>query len=375
MGKVPASFPLPTLLSQALVAHTIELDNEAEHRLAHRTTRHEGAGAGRSGPWLVSFALWANVLQYLDGDDVTVAALRARARTNRLLLNGLQRWGYVTLTPPEGQPLRKPPQDDATVRARRAGLRAREVWSPLPAIIDDRWQERLGAPAFDPLDRALRAVFDALSIDPPAYLPVIHPTQGGKVDEPHPRDVTAGARPALPARGSVSPLLSGVLFAFTLDFEAESRISLAISANTLRVLDAAGTRPGDLPRLTGVSPEGNAMCAGWLERHGCAVAVPDTMARRGKVVRLTPKGEKAQQKYRRLLRATEDSWRTRFGAATIEDLRAALEDVVGDGTLGASPLARGLTPHPDNWRARVRRPETLPHHPMVLHRGGYPDGS
>jgi DNA-binding MarR family transcriptional regulator len=375
MGKVPASFPLPTLLSQALVAHTIELDNEAEHRLAHRTTRHEGAGAGRSGPWLVSFALWANVLQYLDGDDVTVAALRARARTNRLLLNGLQRWGYVTLTPPEGQPLRKPPQDDATVHARRAGLRAREVWSPLPAIIDDRWQERLGAPAFDPLDRALRAVFDALSIDPPAYLPVIHPTQGGKVDEPHPRDVTAGARPALPARGSVSPLLSGVLFAFTLDFEAESRISLAISANTLRVLDAAGTRPGDLPRLTGVSPEGNAMCAGWLERHGCAVAVPDTTARRGKVVRLTPKGEKAQQKYRRLLRATEDSWRTRFGAATIDDLRAALEDVVGDGTLGASPLARGLTPHPDNWRARVRRPETLPHHPMVLHRGGYPDGS
>jgi DNA-binding MarR family transcriptional regulator len=375
MGKVPASFPLPTLLSQALVAHTIELDNEAEHRLAHRTTRHEGAGAGRSGPWLVSFALWANVLQYLDGDDVTVAALRARARTNRLLLNGLQRWGYVTLTPPEGQPLRKPPQDDATVRARRAGLRAREVWSPLPAIIDDRWQERLGAPAFDPLDRALRAVFDALSIDPPAYLPVIHPTQGGKVDEPRPRDVTAGARPKLPARGSVSPLLSGVLFAFTLDFEAESRISLAISANTLRVLDAAGTRPGDLPRLTGVSPEGNAMCAGWLERHGCAVAVPDTTARRGKVVRLTPKGEKAQQKYRRLLRATEDSWRTRFGAATIDDLRAALEDVVGDGTLGASPLARGLTPHPDNWRARVRRPETLPHHPMVLHRGGYPDGS
>jgi DNA-binding MarR family transcriptional regulator len=375
MGKVSASFPLPTLLSQALVAHTIELDNEAEHRLAHRTTRHEGAGAGRSGPWLVSFALWANVLQYLDGDDVTVAALRARARTNRLLLNGLRRWGYVTLTPPEGQPLRKPLQDDATVRARRAGLRAREVWSPLPAIIDDRWQERLGAPAFDPLDRALRAVFDALSIDPPAYLPVIHPTQGGKVDEPRPRDITAGARPALPARGSLSPLLSGVLLAFTVDFEAESRISLAISANTLRVLDAAGTRPSDLPRLTGVSPEGNAMCAGWLERHGCAVAVPDTTARRGKVVRLTPKGEKAQQKYRRLLRATEDSWRTRFGAATIDDLRAALENVVGDGTLEASPLARGLTPHPDNWRARVRRPETLPHHPMVLHRGGYPDGS
>jgi DNA-binding MarR family transcriptional regulator len=362
-------------LSQALVAHTIELDNEAEHRLPHRTTRHEGADAGRGGPWLVSFALWANVLQYLDADDVTVAALRRRARTNRLLLNGLHRWGYITLTPPPGQPLRRPPQDDATVRARRAGLRAREVWSPLPAIIDDRWQRRLGAPAFDRLDRALRAVFDALSIDPPAYLPVIHPTQGGKVDEPRPRDVTAGAHASLPASGSLSPLLSGVLLAFTVDFEADARISLPISANTLRVLDDSGMRLGEVQRLTGVSPEGNAMCAGWLERHGCAVAAPDTTARRGKVIRLTPKGEKAQQKYRRLLGATEDSWRTRFGASALDNLRAALEDVVGDGTFEASPLALGLVPHPDNWRARVRRPEVLPHHPMVLHRGGYPDGS
>ena len=117
------------------------------------------------------------------------------------------------------------------------------------------------------------------------------------------------------------------------------------------------------------------MSVGWLERHGCAVAEPDTTARRGKVVRLTPKGEKAQQKYRRLLRATEESWRTRFGADAIDDLRAALEDVVGDGTFETSPLAPGLVPHPDSWRARVRRPEILPHHPMVLHRGAYPDGS
>jgi hypothetical protein len=29
---------LPTVLSQVLVARTIELDNEAEHRLTHRTS-------------------------------------------------------------------------------------------------------------------------------------------------------------------------------------------------------------------------------------------------------------------------------------------------------------------------------------------------
>jgi hypothetical protein len=29
----------------------------------------------------------------------------------------------------------------------------------------------------------------------------------------------------------------------------------------------------------------------------------------------------------------------------------------------------------DGWRAKVRRPTTLPHYRMVLHRGGFPDGS
>ena len=70
---MPPARPLPTLLSQALVAHTVELDNEAEHRLPHRTTRHDDPDAEPSGPWLVSFALWANVLQYLDEDGTTVA--------------------------------------------------------------------------------------------------------------------------------------------------------------------------------------------------------------------------------------------------------------------------------------------------------------
>jgi hypothetical protein len=34
-----------------------------------------------------------------------------------------------------------------------------------------------------------------------------------------------------------------------------------------------------------------------------------------------------------------------------------------------------MRPYPGNWRLQVRPPVTLPHYPMVLHRGGYPDGS
>jgi hypothetical protein len=60
---------------------------------------------------------------------------------------------------------------------------------------------------------------------------------------------------------------------------------------------------------------------------------------------------------------------------TISTLRKSLEPLVGDGTAEHSPLFKGIEPYPDGWRASVRKPETLPHYPMVLHRGGYPDGS
>jgi hypothetical protein len=38
-------------------------------------------------------------------------------------------------------------------------------------------------------------------------------------------------------------------------------------------------------------------------------------------------------------------------------------------------LAAGLEPPPGGWRAPLRSPATLPHYPMVPHRGGFPDGS
>ncbi len=65
----------------------------------------------------------------------------------------------------------------------------------------------------------------------------------------------------------------------------------------------------------------------------------------------------------------EDGWRTRFGHDNIRALRELLERMAGE------PLFRGLQPYPDGWRSSVRKPHTLPHFPMVLHRGGFPDGS
>src|SRR5207302_2159147 len=57
----PASaLPLSTLLSQALVAFTIELDNDFELQMPHVTTMGMKAGRSADGPWLVSFVMWAN---------------------------------------------------------------------------------------------------------------------------------------------------------------------------------------------------------------------------------------------------------------------------------------------------------------------------
>jgi DNA-binding MarR family transcriptional regulator len=203
---------------------------------------------------------------------------------------------------------------------------------------------------------------------------VVHPSQNGKarisalpawVDE-----ATGGA-----GSRDLSVLLSRVLLAFTLDFESQSKLSLPISANALRVLDESGIRKRDLPRLAGVSREALDMSVGFLARHGCAVVEPDPSTGRGKVVPPTSKGGQAQAKYRRILTSTEESWPKRFGGETIRSLRDALEPLVGDGTAPGSPLFGGLVPYADGWRASVRAPDLLPHYPMVLHRGGYPDGS
>jgi DNA-binding MarR family transcriptional regulator len=352
------------------VAYTVEFDNQAELALPHHTTdAHE---SHQDTPWLVSYVCWANVLQYVGPDGLTVAALREEARTTRLLLEGLRRWRYVRVIPAEGRALTKPIAASTLIRTTRHSRQSQEVWRALPAVMDERWRTRLGGDTVERLHRALAAVFVRLPIDPPAFLPVVYPTQNGRAEVAPP-----GPPSHAPGGGTADlvTLLGGVLLAFTLDFETESRLALAISANTLRVLSADPTRLRDLPRLTGVSKEANAMCAGFLVRRDCAVIEPDPAATRGKVIRLTDKGVKARANAARNLAATEARWRTTFGASALDALRAALEPLVGDATLASSPLAAGLTPQPGNWRSKVRTPETLPHYPMVLHRGGFPDGS
>src|SRR5712671_4534594 len=102
---------LSALLSQALVAFTIEFDNEAEHRLPHRTTSFGASGHG-DGAWLVSLVMWENCMRFVTEEPITVGELETPSRTGTNL-DGMRRWGYLTIDGSTGKIHRGRPGPDA----------------------------------------------------------------------------------------------------------------------------------------------------------------------------------------------------------------------------------------------------------------------
>lgn len=361
--------PLATLLSQALVAYTIEFDNEFERRSPHRTTLLGQAGGG--GPWLVSMVMWFNCLRHVGETPITVAELVRRART-RTNVAGMHRWRYIDVEATPDSRRANPPDEALLVRATRRGRRSQRVLRPLARDIETRWEGRWGIDQMDALRLALRAVVSRIDLDLPDCLPIIHiglwsaaPERPGfshRVDAPD--DVATLALPSLLARA---------LLTLAVDFESRSKVSLAIHADLLRVLSAEPTRVRDLPRLTGISKEAISMAMGVAVQQGLAVMEPNPDGKAGKAARLTPRGIASQEAHTRLLVHVEEEYVSRYGAGVTGALRDSLETLGGD-TRG-SRLLQGIPPFPEGWRARMPKAETLPHFPMVLHRGGYPDGS
>jgi DNA-binding MarR family transcriptional regulator len=366
--------PLSALLSHVLVAFTIEFDNEAEQQLQHRTTRHGSTGGSVHAPWLVSMVMWLNCMQFLDDSEgITIRELERRART-KTNLAGMQRWGYIAVETGSTQTGWKRPHLDLIIRPTSAGRKAQEVWRPLFGVIEERWRKRFGPDEVDRLRESLWQVLIQFDVELPDCLPILKYglfSQGSESEQPAPFERRCQSRASLPLPAA----LSKVLLALALEFERESELSLAISANVLRVLNQTGVRVQDLPSLTGVSKESIQMAMGILRKKGIAVIDPNPAKSRATIARLTAKGRLAQDAYQQRLQSVEQRWRSRFGEVPIERLRGSLESWVGQPTAELSPLFRGLDPCPNGWRASVPRPRTLPYFPMVLHRGGFPDGS
>jgi DNA-binding MarR family transcriptional regulator len=285
-------------------------------------------------------------------------------------LSGMERWGYITTGPDSADTRQKPPRASWVIRATSKGRKAREVWMPLFGAIEERWQARFGKEQIERLRESLSSLIDRMDADLPDCLPILGYGLFSRAPDLKRRARAAQEDGPL----NLSALLSRLLLAFAIEFESESELSLAICANIVRVLDENGVRVRDLPILSGVSKEAVSTALGFLGKKRLAVVEPEQAASRVKVVRLTARGLMAQDAYRKRVANIEDQWRARFGNDTIGKLRKLLEGLLGD--TGEQPLLlRGLEPYPDGWRAAVGKPSTLPHYPMVLHRGGFPDGS
>lgn len=330
------SLPLSSLLGRALVAFTIELDNEWERRMPrYKTTEFGGRGV-----WGVSLRQYANFMRYLPEDGLAVTELTCAARAEPQL-DGMRRWGYVTLEP------------GRRVRPSRRGLRAQEVWRPLPEEIERRWRDRFGAAVVGGLRAALQPLAEPLRPTLPDWITHHH---GGYVRPP----VDPCPPPAPP---ELHALLSLPLHELALRYERESGASLQFTANVLRPLGVAegeGVALTELPRLSGVASPALQTAVGILAERGFV----ELGSGRGRRVTLTGKGAAEVSLFGELPFELEAG----LGAAGAA-VRAPLERLLASG----GSLWPALDPPPESWRSSAPRPEVLPHHPHPR-QGGHPDG-
>lgn len=341
---------LSTLLSQVLVAYTIEVDGDFEAVMPHRTALTRAARAPAQGPWLTSLAMWANFLRYVPEGGIAVGELSVRAGIRKLETAGMTRWGYVTL-------------EDGMLRPTRAGAAAARLWAPIEKRVESRWRARLGDNALGTLRSAIAgSVGDIRSVGPD-YLPVVGYGLWTAEQLRADRDPTEQS-------DSLSAVLSRALTVIAVGFERESSVSLALAANVLRVLDADGTPVSDVATSAGVAKEITQVSLGYLEKRGLIVMQGSG---RAKIAMVSDAGSAAQEVTERRLGELD---------ASFEPARAPLEHILAS----REAMVETLTPRPDAWRAssgyaaQTRRMladprSALPHFPIVTHRGGYPDGS
>lgn len=344
---VAEQIPLTALLSWTWTAFAIETDNAVEAAASERVRRL----------FRISMPMWANGLRFIDDQGITVDDLRARARA-ACNIGGLERWGWITVGETgagrrNGYGTSRGVKAGTVLRPTRAGAYARRVWPQAVTDTEQRWRARFGDGPVGSLREALAPLAGPMPSSPPevhaqdGFFTHVLPGQAASQDD------------------SLAGLMGRVLTALTVEHEQGSAVSLPVGADLLRVIGDGTVRIRDLPPLSGVSKEAIAMATGFLDRNGLAESRPE------RSIALTVAGCAALADYR-----------DRAARPSDQDLRACLEAIVTQ----REALAAGLVPPNGGWRAgkpylaQTQRiladpVAALPWHPMVLHRGGWPDGS
>jgi hypothetical protein len=348
------SRPLSALLSQVLVAFTVELDGEFE-----RLMRESGYAGG------LSLVVWLNLVRFLTSEELSVRTLANRCRLGKEgiagLLGCLERWRFIEFSAGEGSAVIWSQGErgkragwgsgrgilaDWPVALTAKGRRAAQIWPPLLPEIEQRWQARFGAVRLRLLRKTLQAIVEEFDVEWPHGLTPAEPVPGA-ADMP-PRRVPFNSE-GLP----LPVLLSQVLQAFAHDFNLRSKTPLALSANALRVLGVKPVPESDISRLTGSSSETSGV--GWQLRPYIAISA-HSAAKRGKAVRLNQRGLQAQRNYYRLTAQVERDWEDRFSAERVRSLRESLLELFREDREGRPLLAAGLVPPPGTTRSGAPAP-------------------
>ncbi len=368
MRAVPE--PLSSKLSRTLVAFTIEADAEFEHRVPHRTTNHgttEGFEGADDAPWLVSLLMWLMCMRFIPGDGVSARRYSGSAwwLTPKGISTTLRRmggwWGYLSVDE-KGQP-GSSPRASKVVRPSVGGRRAQEAWEHLIDEVGGRWNDRFGGNQVRALYSALEDLVSQFDRPLPDCLRLFD------VD----LDRRAPDRPR--TADSLPGLLSQAICAFELEFESAHPVPMRLCGNLLRVLGDRAVPVTDLAVRTGLAKDGVESGLRVLERRKLVTVKSGQAGGRLRVASLTRAGAERNQQAAELTEAIEGRWQKQYGKQCLAALNDAFTPIAGDPGDPDGPLWAGLYRYPDGWRSALPRPETLPHHPAVSHRGGYLDGA
>jgi DNA-binding MarR family transcriptional regulator len=323
--------PLFALVSQILVAFTLEIDNAFEKMM--KDTGYPGAG--------LSWSVWSQVMQFV-GDGISLKELQERSasRDVHFMVGCLERWRFIVLGRSARRVVHKRTgremrdgwgsgrgiRDEWIVRPAQKARKAAEIWPGLFGEIEEKWKARFGKEEIARLRKSLGAMAEKLDWRRDALDDVEERLQ-------FPSRLASDS----PER-SLAILLASVLYAFAMEFRAEAGTPLSWCANTIRVLGEKPIRAGEIARRTGASKE--MVAIGWRLKK-FVVEERDPEAKRGTVVRLNEAGLAVKAKHARLVREIEQQWEEKFGKVTVRELRERLEGLFAarDGRLLAEGLA------------------------------------
>ncbi len=354
-NSIPESLsnrPLSSLLSQVLIAYTLEFDNEFSTGFSN---------AGYPGINL-SLVLWSNLIRFLADRPLTVRELTSKAleRNIKPKLGCLERWHIINLeinknngmhnasllsadsrnSKREGFGSSRRILPDTIVHLTKMGQAAVEVWSPLPDVIDNRWQQRFGDERISCLQNLLKLILDYYKLQLPDALP--------SEFEKYELYLYKRLARQKPGKQSLATLLSRALLLYACEFEREPFTSIKHCANILRVLSEDPIPLTEVPKLTGLSPE---CCSiGWRLR-AFVLQHPQNYINRGKQVSLSSIGCLKQQHYYKLTQEIEQEWEEKMGTQTIQQLREVLIEILTLKGANGTLIAQGLIPSPGTVRS------------------------